>query len=91
MSAGITYVKGCHTLRPPDTECKHLAFNAAVIDLEDRVCLPNSPGGGRSGISGQQSNAKSTVNSIDIHFNQHRASEYAVTIRGKRVVTTCWS
>ena len=26
-----------------------------MIDLDDRVCLPNSPGGGRSGISGQQS------------------------------------
>ena len=55
ISVGITYVTGCHTLRPPDTECKHLAFNAAMIDLKDRVCLPNSPGGGRSGISDQQS------------------------------------
>ena len=43
---GVTYVIDCHTLRPLDTECKHLAFNVAMIDLKNRVCLPNSPGGG---------------------------------------------
>ena len=36
--------------------------------------------------------AKSTVNSIYIHFNNIvRVSKHSVTIRGLRVVTTCWS
>ena len=33
ISVGVIYVTGCHTLRPPDTECRHLAFNAAMTDL----------------------------------------------------------
>ena len=36
--------------------------------------------------------AKSTVNSIYINFNQYeRVSKHSITIRGLRVVTTCWS
>ena len=36
--------------------------------------------------------AKSTVNSIYIHLiNIERVSKHSVTIRGLRVVTTCWS
>ena len=33
ISVGVKYVTGCHTLRPPDSECKHLAFNAVMTDL----------------------------------------------------------
>ena len=65
---GVTYVTGYHTLRPPDTECKHLAFNSAMIDLKDRVCLQNSPGGGRSGISGQQSIASMEKMTWDLTY-----------------------
>ena len=80
-----SYVTGCHRLRPPVTECKHLSFDAARVALSDRVSLQNSLGeGGRYdhlagsllGLSGMTSNLQL--------FNQNTRIKYWL-VAGRRV------